>query len=251
MNVVVSDIDQAGLETVSAEIEGHGVAALAQRTDVADRAANLALADATIDRFGQANVVCLNAGVTGAVGRSWTLSEQDWRWSLGILLDGVIHGIGAFVPHLVAHGDGHVVITASIVGHIAAPFSGPYAAGKHAAVALAETLELELRAEQSDVAVTCLCPGFVNTAIVSTGRARHDAVAAPDERADRWLDLSARALSSGMDPAAVADLVHDAVLTKQFWLFTDDAWDAAIAQRAHSIAGRLSPAAGMPSRLVP
>ncbi len=251
MNVVLADVDEARLQAAVDEARALGAEALAVRTDVADADANLALLDATIDRFGQANVVCLNAGVTGSVGRSWTLTEDDWRWSLGILLDGVIFGVRAFVGHLVEHGDGHVVITASIVGHIAAPFSAPYAVAKHGVVALAESLELELRAEKSSVGVTCLCPGFVDTAIVTSAQAR--AAGGPgstkDERGDRWLAMSARALSAGMAPDAVAELVHDAVLSKQFWLFTDDAWDAAIAERGEGILQRRPPAAGLPSGL--
>lgn len=251
MNVVLADVDAAGLETAADEARTLGADTLAVRTDVADAGANHALLDATVDRFGQANLVCLNAGVTGSVGRSWTLTEQDWRWSLGILLDGVAFGISAFVGHLVDHGDGHVVITASVVGHIAAPFSAPYAAAKHGVVALAESLALELQAENSPVGVTCLCPGFVDTAIVTSAQARPAGGpgSTSDERGDRWLALSARALSTGMAPDAVAELVHDAVLARQFWLFTDDAWDAAIAARAEGILQRRSPVAGLPADL--
>ncbi len=251
MNVVLADLNQPGLDAVAAEVESLGAGALVKRTDVADADANLALLDATIDRFGQANLVCLNAGVTGSVGRSWTLSEADWRWSLGILLDGVIFGIKAFVGHLVAHDDGHVVITASIAGHIASPYSGPYAAAKHAVVALSETLALELRGDSSGVGVTCLCPGFVNTDIVTAARARaaQEPGSTKDERGDRWMDLSERALGAGLAPEAVAEMVHDAVLAKQFWLFTDNAWDAAITKRTGQIVGRLPPSAGLPSHL--
>ncbi len=250
MNVVLADLNQAGLDAVAAEVEDLGAGALAKRTDVADAEANLELLDATIDRFGQANLVCLNAGVTGSVGRSWTLSEADWRWSLGILLDGVIFGIKAFVGHLVAHDDGHVVITASIAGHIASPYSGPYAAAKHAVVALSETLALELRGDDSSVGVTCLCPGFVNTDIVAAARARatQEPGSTKDERGDRWMDISERALGAGLAPEAVADMVHDAVLANQFWLFTDNAWDAAITKRTSQIVGRLPPSAGLPTK---
>jgi NAD(P)-dependent dehydrogenase (short-subunit alcohol dehydrogenase family) len=253
MHVVLADVDEDRLQSAADEVRALGTQALAVRTDVADAAANQALFDATIDRFGQANVVCLNAGVTGSVGRSWTLTEDDWRWSLGILLDGVIHGVRTFVGHLVDHGDGHVVITASVVGHIAAAYSSPYAVAKHGVVALAESLALELQAEGSGVGVTCLCPGFVDTAIVTSARARPAGGpgATKDAFGDRWMQMSGRALTNGLEPEAVADLVHDAVLAKQFWLFTDHDWDSAVATRVDGILQRRAPQPGMPTAMSP
>ncbi|MCP3990029.1 MAG: SDR family NAD(P)-dependent oxidoreductase [Actinomycetia bacterium] len=249
MNVVVADIDEQSMATVVDEVEAMGVKGLAVATDVADPAANQALADATVTAFGQANVICLNAGVTGSIGQSWTLTEEDWDWSLGILLNGVINGIRSFVPGLVDHGDGHVVITSSIVGHVSAPFSAPYAVAKHGVAALAESLHHELRIDRSTVGVTCLCPGFVNTNIITAARARPDDSpgSALDDHAERWLDISEPGISSGIDPEIVGDLVHDAVLANQFWLFTDHAWDDSVERRTQEIINRLPPTMGRPS----
>jgi len=251
MNVVVADVNDEAMTDVANEIAAldQGVEAITVATDVSDAGANEALFEVAVDRFGQVNVVCLNAGVTGALGKSWTLSEDDWRWSLGILLDGVTHGIRTFVPHLIEHGDGHVVITASIAGHVTAPFSSPYGVAKHGVAILAETLFHELAAEGSSVGVTCLCPGFVNTNIVAAARAE----GAPhggstDQWGERWLDVSERALAGGLDPAVVGEQVHDAILDNQFWLFTDQAWDEPIARRANEIANRLPPTISRPTR---
>lgn len=250
MKVVLADVDDSAMAEVAGTISGGGGQAIAVHTDVADVDANAALYDAAIAAFDQVNVVALNAGVTGSVGRCWTLSEQDWRWSLGILLDGAINGVRAFVPHLVEHGDGHVVITASIAGHVSSPFSGPYAVAKHGAVALAETLYHDLAAEQSDVGVTCLCPGFVKTNIVNSARARADTGvgASIDDRGDRWLEISGRALEAGLDPDVVGQQVYDAIINNQFWLFTDEAWDDPIALRSEEIVNRQPPSIGRPSR---
>jgi NAD(P)-dependent dehydrogenase (short-subunit alcohol dehydrogenase family) len=249
MKVVVADIDDDSAAAVVEEIVAAGGGATAAHVDVADPAANDALLTAALDAYRQVNVVCLNAGVTGSVGRSWTLGADDWRWSLGILLDGVVNGIRTFVPHLLSHGDGHVVITASIAGHVSSPYSAPYAVAKHGVATLAETLYHELRADQSTIGVTCLCPGFVNTNIVAAARSRgaNEPGSAKDERAGRWLDFSEQALGSGLDPEVVGELVHDAVLDDQFWLFTDEAWDEAIERRAHEITHRLPPTIGRPT----
>ncbi|MDA3041306.1 MAG: SDR family NAD(P)-dependent oxidoreductase [Actinomycetota bacterium] len=250
MNVVIGDVDDDRAGAVAAEARGHGVQALAVHTDVSDESANIALNAAACDAFGRVNVVCLNAGVTGSAGRSWTLSVKDWDWTLGILLDGVVHGVRAFVPGIVEHGDGHVVMTASIAGHVSSAYSGPYMVAKHGVVALAETLHHELRAEKSAVGVTCLCPGFVNTDIVAATRRRKvgEAGAVQDDLGGKWLDFSERALAGGLDPELVGEQVHDAILDGQFWLFTDQAWDEAIALKNQQILARRPPTLGHPSR---
>jgi len=250
MNVVVADLNESGMASVVKEIEAFGVSGTAVRTDVASQVANDHLMEAALEAYGAVNVVCLNAGVTGSVGRTWTLTEQDWDWSLGILLHGVTNGIRSFVPHLVEHGDGHVVITASIAGHVTGPYSAPYMVAKHGAVVLAEALYQELRADGSTVGVTCLCPGFVDTDIVRAAarRTQGDTGTARDDAGSRWLEFSGRALSSaGLDPAVVGDQVHDAILAGQFWLFTDEAWDQAISRRAEEITTRRQPTVGRPS----
>jgi NAD(P)-dependent dehydrogenase (short-subunit alcohol dehydrogenase family) len=249
MNVVIGDVNDEGMAAVADEIRALGTEAVALHTDVSDFDANVALNAAAVDNFGQANVVCLNAGVTGSAGRSWTLTQRDWDWSLGILLDGVVHGVRAFVPGLVEHGDGHVVITASIAGHVAGAFSGPYMVAKHGAAVLAETLYHELKAERSTVGVTCLCPGFVNTDIVHAAKRLEagEAGAPQDELGQKWLDFSGRLLETGLDPEVVGEQVYDAIMDDQFWLFTDEAWDEAIAKRAHQITNRLPPTVGLPS----
>lgn len=249
MNVAIGDLNADGMAAVVSELEGLGVKAIGLHTDVSDEAANMALNDAACEAFGQVNVVCLNAGVTGSAGRLWDLTKEDWDWTLGILLDGVTHGVRAFVPGMVEHGDGHIVMTASIAGHVSSAYSGPYMVAKHGVVALAETLYHELRAEKSDLGVTCLCPGFVDTDIVAATRRRPagDVGSVQDELGGKWLDFSERALAGGIDPEIVGEQVYDAIVDKQFWLFTDKAWDHAIGLKNQEILARKSPSIGYPS----
>lgn len=249
MNIAIGDVNDDSMATVVSEAKALGVEAIGVHTDVADEAANLALNAAACDAFGQVNVACLNAGVTGSAGRSWTLTKEDWDWTLGILLDGVVNGVRAFVPQMVEHGDGHVVMTASIAGHVSSAYSGPYMVAKHGVVALAETLHHELRAEKSDIGVTCLCPGFVNTDIVAATRRRAagEVGAVQDELGGKWLDFSERALAGGIDPEVVGEQVYDAIVDNQFWLFTDEAWDEAIGQKNQQILNRQPPTLGHPT----
>ena len=248
-NVVVADINDETATAVAGEITELGAEAITATVDVADPSANDALLAAALDAFGQVNVVCLNAGVNGSVGRSWTLSVEDWRWSLGILLEGAINGIRSFVPHLISHGDGHVVVTASIAGHISSPYTAPYNVAKHGLAALAESLYHELHADHSTVGVTCLCPGFVNTSLAAAARARagDEPGSARDEKGGRFLDFQEQLLGAGLDPGAVGELVHDAILDNQFWLFTDELWYDAIRLRATEVTERRPPTPGRPT----
>ncbi|MFN0027169.1 MAG: SDR family NAD(P)-dependent oxidoreductase [Acidimicrobiales bacterium] len=257
MRIVMADVEDAALQAAAAELAATGAEVLAVRCDVAKPEDHQAVLDAAVDRFGQVNVVCLNAGVGGANGRSWTISLEDWRWTLDVNLWGVVHGIRTFVPHLLTHGDGHVVTTASIAGHTSSPFGAPYNVTKHAAVTVTETLYHELQKEGSTVGVTCLCPGFVNTNIIDSARnrpggppPRRETVGdAPRESGgSRFMEIARRMIENGKPPAEVADLVHDAVLSNQFWLFTDEVWDEPIGRRHQEILERQPPTVPAPRR---
>tara|TARA_Y100000768_G_scaffold20358_1_gene13945 strand:+ start:3668 stop:4528 length:861 start_codon:yes stop_codon:yes gene_type:complete len=240
MNVVLADINESKLNDAVDEIRTTGGQAQGVVTDVSLEADNIKLLDAAVDTYGTADVVCLNAGVQGSIGRSWALSKDDYSWTLGILLDGVIHGVRTFVPEMVERDEGHVVLTASIAGHISSPFGAPYNVAKHGVATLAETLFHELRVEGSNVGVTCLCPGFVNTNIVNdtASRPAGSVGSAIDDRGDQMLELTQRVLSAGLDPEVVGQQVFDAVVNNQFWLFTDDNWDAPIMARANEVVTR-------------
>ena len=222
MNVVLADINELKLDEAVDEIRTSGGQAQGLVTDVSLEADNINLLDFTVDTYGTADVVCLNAGVQGSIGRSWALSKDDYSWTLGILLDGVIHGVRTFVPEMVERDEGHVVLTASIAGHISSPFGAPYNVAKHGVATLAETLFHELKVEGSNVGVTCLCPGFVNTNIVNdtASRPAGSVGSAVDDRGDQMLQLTQRVLSAGLDPEIVGQQVFDAVVNKQFWLYT-------------------------------
>ena len=240
MNVVLADINESKLSDVVDEIRTTGGQAQGVVTDVSLEADNIKLLDFAVDTYGTADLVCLNAGVQGSIGRSWALSKDDYSWTLGILLDGVIHGVRTFVPEMVERDEGHVVLTASIAGHISSPCGAPYNVAKHGVATLAETLFHELKVEGSNVGVTCLCPGFVNTNIVNdtASRPAGSVGSAIDDRGDQMLELTQRVLSAGLDPEVVGQQVFDAVVNKQFWLFTDDNWDAPIMARANEVVTR-------------
>jgi NAD(P)-dependent dehydrogenase (short-subunit alcohol dehydrogenase family) len=236
MKVVLADIEGPALDEAVAEVSSIGASAIGIVTDVADEQAVDDLAAGAIDHFGQVNVVCNNAGVAGSFNPA--IATSDWRWVLDVNFWGVVHGHKAFLPHLLDHGDGHIVNTASMAGHF--PGHGAYSASKWAVVGITEGLYTQLRTAGSTVGVSCLCPGFVSTRIAESDRNRPEWAAPapleepppPDaERLAWFLDQ----IASGRPPAEVADLVHDAILADQFWIFTDLAMVAHLESRFSAV----------------
>src|SRR4051812_18999411 len=145
MRVVLADIEPAPLLAAVAELEEKGTRAIGAVTDVTNERDFSELRARAIDAFGSVEVVCLNAGVAGGTGPMDTLTVADWKWTLGVNLWGIIHGIHTFLPDLKRQNEGHIVITASIAGLTSFPNMGPYNVTKHGAVAIGETLFSELR----------------------------------------------------------------------------------------------------------
>ena len=142
MNIVLADVEVPRLDEAAASVSERGVEAIAVPTDVADADAVERLRDAAIERFGRVHVLCNNAGVAGSM-TGPGIDLDDWRWVIGVNLWGVIHGHRAFLPHLVEHGEGHIVNTASMAGHH--PGHSAYTASKWAVVAITEGLYQQLQ----------------------------------------------------------------------------------------------------------
>ncbi|MET0880736.1 MAG: SDR family NAD(P)-dependent oxidoreductase [Acidimicrobiales bacterium] len=222
MKVVLADVEEGPLDAARDEFDARGADVLAVRTDVSDAAQVEALAAATLDHFGAVHLVCNNAGVGGG-GLIWEAELEEWDWVLGVNLLGVVHGIKAFVPHLVAQDEGHVVNTASIAGFAYGPMMGPYNASKAAVVAISETLKADLALHGSKVGVSVLCPGWVNTRIHESDRNRPGGPLADDEiTAGR--QMLGEVLKGGKQPDEVAHLVAAAVHEGTTHIFTGDEW---------------------------
>jgi NAD(P)-dependent dehydrogenase (short-subunit alcohol dehydrogenase family) len=166
-------------------------------TDVASKESVEALADATYERFGRADVVFNNAGVAMA-GPTIDMTHADWTWVLQVDLWGPIHGVEAFLPRMVEQGrGGHLLFTASFAGLAPNLGLGPYCVAKYGVVALAEVLHRELR--QSGIGVSVLCPMRVETDINRSQRNR------PAELGGPGSGRAAEAPAAVSTPAPPAD----------------------------------------------
>jgi NAD(P)-dependent dehydrogenase (short-subunit alcohol dehydrogenase family) len=173
------------------------------------------------------------------LGRIADQTLADWEWVLGVNFWGVLHGIRAFLPRLQTAGrPAHIVNTASLAGLVNGPLLAPYFVSKHAVVSLSECLHLELLAESSPIGVSVLCPGFVRTAIMDSSRNRESG---PDEDEQRQRPGAAQleqvmrfGITSGMDPAEVAEKVVAAVREGRFWILPQEG----SAERIREVAAR-------------
>jgi NAD(P)-dependent dehydrogenase (short-subunit alcohol dehydrogenase family) len=212
--VVVADIDEAAATTVAERVRGHGGVAIAQRTDVTDLAQVEALAERAFAELGGVDVLCNNAGVV-----TWGGIEQathrDWQWVLGVNLWGVIHGIEAFVPRMIAAGRrGHIVNTASMAGLVATRGLGVYNTSKYAVVGLSETLVKDLAPH--GIGVSVLCPLGVATQIRDAERNRPAHL-----RNERGAETAPVALDgSTLAPEPVAEMVLSAIVENRLYVIT-------------------------------
>ena len=247
MRVVLADVERDALEATAAELRETGADVLAVEADVSSAESVEALADRAFEAFGAVHVLCNNAGVGGGRGPTQDTTLADWQWILGVNLQGVIHGVRAFVPRMLDGGEeGHVVNTSSGAGLAATPFNTVYGTSKAGVVALTESLHLELELRGAPVRASVLCPGLIRTGILDAGRNRPEALRNPGEPPPEG---SARARlreameRSGMPPAEVAAHVVDAIREQRFWILTHDDIDPWVRQRAEDILTRTNPSA--------
>ncbi len=220
MKIVLADIEEAALKDTTAAFEASGADVASVVTDVSVGASVEDLRDKALSRFGAVHLIHNNAGVAVG-GLLWQVSEPDWNWVLGVNLWGVIHGIRAFVPLLVEQGEGHVVNTASLAGLTSPGMLGPYNVTKHSVVTMSETLYRDLAVVGSAVGVSVLCPGFVRTGIADSDRNRPDWAPAPTvPEGVEFHGVVRNLVSSGIEPADVADQVIDAVRHNRFYVIT-------------------------------
>ncbi|RTL26204.1 MAG: SDR family oxidoreductase [Burkholderiales bacterium] len=168
-HLALSDVNEADLAK-TAELAGqHGVRVTIARLDVANREAVYAWADQVVRDHGKVNLIFNNAGVALT-----TLLEHvkisDFEWIMGINFWGVVYGTQAFLPHLKASGDGHIINTSSLFGLMSVPSQGTYNSSKFAVRGYTEALRMELELEDAPVSATCVHPGGIATNIAMAGK---------------------------------------------------------------------------------
>lgn len=241
MKLVLADIEMAPLEEVAAALTAGAAEVLTVETDVSKPEQVEALANAAFERFGAVHVLCNNAGIGGGAGFIWERSLNDWRWVINVNLFGVIHGIHAFLPRLMAQGQpAHIVNTASVLGLVPTPFVGPYGAAKHGVVSLSEALSQELAMAGSPIKVSILCPGGVKTRITEERNRPEDLPSSgkePSPFVQAAIAHIKQSIEGGMEPSEISNRVVDAIRTNRLYILTHESYMQPIADRSKTILG--------------
>jgi len=168
VDVVLADVDDAGLNEARGEVERSGRIALAVRADVSKIEDVRSLFDQSVQAFGHVDILMNNAGVRldAAPIEKYTLA--DWRWIVDVNIWGVINGVIVFLPHMLERGSGHIVNTASLAGLVGSLDSIPYTTTKFAVVAFSQGLAVQLR--RRGIGVSVLVPGVVVTGMGNSSR---------------------------------------------------------------------------------
>ena len=255
MKVVLADVEAPALEATVKELQADGIDVMGLVTDVADYASVERLRDAVFEAYGAVHVVCNNAGVgAGASGQMWDHELNDWRWALGVNVWGVIHGIKAFVPAMIAAGEeGHIVNTSSGNGGISPlPTTPVYALSKSSVVTLTESLYAQLRAVDATVSASVLFPGpnVLRTGLFTSWRNRPPEYANPNppSKPPTTIESFEKAMADAGVPLVytpveeVAGRVVDAIRADHFWILPpSERSDEQINARAQSMLARSNP----------
>jgi NAD(P)-dependent dehydrogenase (short-subunit alcohol dehydrogenase family) len=238
MHVALADVDEPGLAQTRDLLASHATKTFSMRVDVSRAADVDAFAQRCVDELGGIHLACNNAGVSLS-GAAWEVSEAEWQWLLGVNLWGVVHGVRAFAPRLIAQDEGHIVNTASVAGLISPPGMGAYSVSKHAVVALSESLHHDLAERGSRVGVSVLCPAYVPTGIADSRFP--EAVEKSKERLAKEAALR-KAVAAGKRSADdVARAVVAAVKENRFYILTHPAIKAAVRARMEDVLEERAP----------
>ncbi len=226
MKIVISDINERGLNRIEKRLKRKGAIVLSVVTDVSKPNEVEALAQKTLDSFGKVHLLFNNAGV--AMPRlTWEYELEDWDFVLGVNLFGVIYGIKTFVPIMLEQDtECHIVNTSSIEGVLTDGIGGAtYGVAKHGLLFLSERLASELEVHGPKIKVSVLCPGLVLTKIFATAAKRAsdymdiNELMGPDtEQIERLQEFLTE--SPGLSPQEVADIVFKAVKEEKLYIFT-------------------------------
>jgi NAD(P)-dependent dehydrogenase (short-subunit alcohol dehydrogenase family) len=200
--VHVADLNADSAGDVAQAIEAAGGSAAAHALDVSDPDAVEAFAAKVFATEGHVDILHNNAGI-GHAGNIEATTVEDWQRVIGVNLLGVAYGVQAFIPRMLKQGrPASVVNTASQAGLVPAARMAPYCASKYAVVGLSEALNAEL--SKRGIHVSAICPGIIDTPIVSSGIMRGDMAESHDR-------ISSFYAKHGASPDEVAQAVLKAI----------------------------------------
>ena len=217
MKVVLAGFGMESLTKTAADLEALGAETLIVQTDVSQVEQVENLAAATVEAFGQVDLLVNNAGAAGP-GKTLEITLDDWNWIMGVNFYGVLYCLRAFVPRMIKREQpSHVVNVSSLSGVV--PGRGPYGVSKHAVVALTESLYYDLAELAPHVKVSVLCPGWVATEFYRVGQSRPErfkgeVTEVTEEHRKNWR----ASLDGGITTEKTAQILFDGLAQDQLYI---------------------------------
>ena len=255
MRLVLADVEEQALAAAVDELKSAGASAIGVATDVTRFESLQALEREALSAFGPVHLLCNNAGVGAQEDVPlWELPLSDWRWTFAVNVWGVIHGVKAFLPGMLAHGEeGHVVNTSSGNGGLVLIAGTPiYSTSKSAVSTLTETLHLQLTQQGARIRASVLYPGphLVTSNIFTARRNRLPEFERETEQAAPPITLEtirSLAKQAGMDlqtttPEEVAESCFDGLQRDAYYLLPEsEDGDARFRERMENVLKRRNP----------
>lgn len=237
MNIVIADIDQKELAEAAQKLQNANIQVLACPLDVTNYQQWENTVSAAEEKFGNIHMLVNNAGVGGIPGSVDKTKIETWKWVLDVNVMGVVNGTQATAPSMKRHGQGGWIINvASMAGMNGVPFSGAYAASKAAVVSMSESWAVELK--KHNIAVSALCPAFVQTRIHESLRNLQPQYTEVKEQAatlvksENTVNKAKALVESGIPTSVLAKRVIEALQSGQAYIFTHPNFRSAIAYRS-------------------
>jgi NAD(P)-dependent dehydrogenase (short-subunit alcohol dehydrogenase family) len=252
MKVVISDYQADLLAQTATALKadfGGRVSALASDVSKLDQVE--ALAAHTYATFGAVHMVVNNAGV-GLGKLTWEHTAADWQWVMGVNLMGVVHGINAFVPRMIAAAEqGIVVNVASMAGILSAPGMAAYNASKHAVVTLTETMQHEFEMTNTRLRAAVLCPAWVRTNISKSYKHRPADLKNPSAPLNDFEKMVAGTIdglvtNARLSPDDIASFVFSELDAGKFYLLPQKKGKDDMRARFDALLNEAPPARSMP-----
>ena len=239
--LALADIDAENLTGLGAELEGKGAEVRTSVFEVRSFAAMDDFAAKTYAAFGHVDLFFNNAGVI-SVGTIWEQPLADWDWLLDVNVKGVLHGIKAFVPKMIAQDTVcQIVNTASIAGLLTVENSPAYVASKFASLALTEVLDLQLQAAGAKVSAHVICPAVVQTDLDNCLRHRDPATydaGEPYYRTEDYIrrfEVVTKSIPAGLPVEAAVEIIITELEKGTFYILTHPMYNPAITGRTAAI----------------
>lgn len=237
--LIIADISAERLEEAGAELRQAGADVATVAFNVAEEA-EWQKAEEAAASFGHVDILCSNAGVGGGSGALEEYDPDVWRWAYAVNAHAHLYACRSFLGAMKRRGEGHVVLTASMVGIVPPPVSVAYCSSKFATVGIAMSLRNELAG--TGVGISMLCPGMSATRIVLTTKDLR-----PGEQeagaAAQTADAMGGVLASGMDPRCIGDRVAEAISSDEFYIFTHEEWKRLVEPQVAEMLAAFGPSA--------